>query len=317
MTPPLDVPEPPFSVASALKLGVSPAALREPHMFAPFFGVRGPAPAKDESHEASVRRRAEAFAVQMSSAEFLCLVAACVLWEAPLPRRVFSEWGDEGVKVERPLDVGVILPARAPRCRGVRGRSVIAGLAHKMVEPTTGFAVTTPATTWAMMGALLGLEDLVALGDHFVREPMRSDDAPALTTIERLAASMGAGRRRGIATLREALPLIRTRSRSRQETRTRLTLVEAGLPEPELNWPVVVDGKVVALLDLAYPELMLAFEYEGEHHLTDPEQWAADIARLEMLADLGWRVIRATKSDLDAQRAAFIARARRAYRARG
>ena len=255
----------PFAVSTALSRGVTPGALRRRGLFTPFFGVRSAVPPTDERPEQSVLRRADAFAVRMASTEFYCLVAACVLWGAPLPPHVFAERNDADVGVGA-LDVGVILPARAPRGRGVRGRSVIGGLAHVVCEPASGRRVATQVTTWAMMGGLLGVEDLVVLGDYFVREPMRSDDPPALTTVDRLAGAMDAGRRRGIAGLREALPLVRTRSRSRQETRTRLALLAAGLPEPELNWPVIADGGIVALIDLAYPGLMLAFEYEGEHH---------------------------------------------------
>ncbi|MFB8388343.1 hypothetical protein ACFC3F_14490 [Microbacterium sp. NPDC055910] len=306
----------PFAVSSALALGVGAGRLRGRDLDTPFFGVRSGTPPPNERGEASVRRRANAFAVRMRSTEFFCLVSACALWGAPLPNWIFSERDAEGSHADRPLDVGVLLPARAPRGSGVRGRSVKPGLAHIVTEPATGLRATSPAATWAMMGALLSVEDLVVLGDYFVREPMRREDPPALTTVDQLAAMMTAGRRRGIAALRESLPLIRIRSRSRQETRTRLTLVDGGLPEPELNWPVVVDGRIVALIDLAYPELLLGFEYEGEHHLTDPEQWATDITRIEMLADLGWRIIRVVKSDLKSERAPFLARARGAYRAR-
>lgn len=189
-------------------------------------------------------------------------------------------------------------------------------MASVVREPSSGFRVTSPASTWAMMGALLDVEDLVALGDAFVRVPMRPGDPPAMTTIDRLRSAVGAGRRLGAAALREALPQIRLRSRSTQETRARLRLLDGGLPEPSLNFPVVVDGKIAALLDLAYPKLLLAFEYEGEHHLSDPVQWAADIRRLEMLADLGWRIVRVTKSDLGEHLDQFIARAAAAYRAR-
>lgn len=86
----------------------------------------------------------------------------------------------------------------------------------------------------------------------------------------------------------------------------------AGLPEPSLNWPVVVEGTVAALVDLAYPERKVGFEYEGEQHLTDPRQWARDIRRYELLADLGWRIIRVTRSDLAQYRAQFVERARAA-----
>ncbi len=245
----------------------------------------------------------------MRECEFFCLVAAAVAWGAPLPASVFHH-RDGNRLVERPLDVGVFLPSRASRARGVRGTSISEGMGSVRTEPVSGLRVTSPATTWAMMGAMLCRDDLVALGDAFVREPMRRGDPPALATIAELAASLEAGRRRGATTLREALSLTRTRSRSRKETETRLVLVAAGLPEPSLNHPVVVEGKVVALVDLAYPDRKVGIEYEGEQHLTDPRQWARDIRRYEMLADLEWRIIRVTASDLAQHREELVARVR-------
>ncbi len=251
----------------------------------------------------------------MRECEFLCLVAAAVAWGAPLPLSVFRIRDGSNRLVERPLDVGVLLPSRASRARGVRGTSIAAGMGSVRTEPVSGLHVTSPATTWAMMGALLQRDDLVALGDAFVREPMRSGDPPALSTIAELTAALEAGRRRGAVTLREALSLVRTRSWSRKETETRLVLMAAGLPEPSLNWPVVVEGRVVALIDVAYPEREVGFEYAGEQHLTDPRQWARDIRRYEMLADLGWRIIRVTASDLAQHRVQFVDRARAALTA--
>lgn len=246
----------------------------------------------------------------MRDSEFFCLVTAAVLWDAPLPASAFVSLCDRGLRLERPLDVGVLLPARASRVAGVRGRSLQPALASIRSDPATGFRVTDPATTWAMMGALLSRDDLIALGDGLVREPMRRGDPPALATVEDLAAALAAGRRCGADALRTALPLIRTRSRSRRETATRLLILAARLPEPELNWPIVMDGVVVAMVDLAYPEIRVGFEYEGEQHLTDPAQWAKDIRRYELLADLGWRIVRVTKSDLSSHRAEFLARVR-------
>jgi hypothetical protein len=244
--------------------------------------------------------------------EHFCLVAAAVLWGAPLPDYVFIEVDRHGRRSERRLDVGVILPARAPRGRGVRGRSTLPGLCSVRDEASTGLRVTSPASTWAMLGELLTVEDLVAVGDHMVREPMREGDPPALCTVEELLAALDAGRRPGAAKLRRALKLVRTRSRSRQETRLRLAILSAGMAEPDLNWPLVESGRIVALIDLAYPARKVAIEYEGEHHLTDPEQWARDIRRYERLAQQGWRVIRVTKSDLTSGRTDLIARIRAA-----
>ncbi|SDG41466.1 Very-short-patch-repair endonuclease [Microbacterium pygmaeum] len=305
----------PFLAAQARLLGVSPSRLRASDLRSPYHGTRAGEMPAIETMEDSVRRRALEYSPAMRSAEFFCLVAAAVLWGAPLPFYAFQVPSNEDGFTERPVDVGVILPARAARGRGVRGRSIRAGWGSVRTDPATGLRLTSPATTWAMMGPILGRDDLVALGDGFVREPMRSDDPPALATIGELTAAVDVGRRPGVRALREALPLIRTRSRSRKETQTRLVLTDARLPEPELNFPVLVGGSIVALIDLAFPELLLGFEYEGEQHLIDPEQWASDIRRYEMLTSLGWRIIRVTKSDLRAQRANFVARARAAYSA--
>lgn len=261
-------------------------------------------------------RRVGEYAARMPPTQFFCLVSACVLWNAPLPPSVFFTFTDDGAWKDRPLDVGVTLPARAPRCGGVRGRSVNPGWAEVVEHPVSGLPLTSPASTWAMMGQFLGDEDLIALGDAMVREPMHPDDPPALASLAALDAAIAVGRRPGIPRLREALPFIRTRSRSRQESRLRLALTrDARLPEPSLNWPVYIDEILVAMIDVAYPELRLGFEYEGEHHLTDATQWAKDIRRYEMLVDLGWRIIRVTKSDLDVERTGFIRRARAAVAA--
>jgi hypothetical protein len=120
----------------------------------------------------------------------------------------------------------------------------------------------------------------------------------------------------GVGKLRAALPSIRTRSASRPETRCRLALVEAGLPEPALNFDVVEHGRALGCVDLAYPELRIAIEYEGEHHLLDPEQWARDIERYDRLREAGWVVIRVTKTELFRSPNLLIARVRRARAAR-
>ena len=71
-----------------------------------------------------------------------------------------------------------------------------------------------------------------------------------------------------------------------------MTLVDDGLPEPLLNFDVFWDGVWIARVDLAYPELKIAIEYEGAHHQTDPNVFADDIARRELMEAAGWLVIR-------------------------
>jgi very-short-patch-repair endonuclease len=48
---------------------------------------------------------------------------------------------------------------------------------------------------------------------------------------------------------------------------------------------------------MGWPEFMVAVEYDGEHHRTDPLQYRKDIRRLETLDRLGWIVIRVIAGD--------------------
>jgi hypothetical protein len=82
------------------------------------------------------------------------------------------------------------------------------------------------------------------------------------------------------------------------ESRSRLVLVLRGLPRPELQYRVFDEcGEFIARLDMAYPPLKLAMEYDGRDHL-DAWQQASDARRLNLLDAAGWSVLRFTASDL-------------------
>ncbi|MBT2516509.1 DUF559 domain-containing protein [Streptomyces sp. ISL-90] len=100
------------------------------------------------------------------------------------------------------------------------------------------------------------------------------------------------------------------------ETLMRLLLVAGGLPEPLIGVPVPVgDGSIVLHPDLAYPDLRIAIEYEGDDH-RDAGRWHRDIERRELFEDAGWRVIRVTSRAVFHEPERLIARVRRACEAR-
>jgi very-short-patch-repair endonuclease len=74
------------------------------------------------------------------------------------------------------------------------------------------------------------------------------------------------------------------------ETRVRMALWAGGLPPPHLQFTVPAGGKV-RRLDLAYPEAMLAIEYDGEDHRTQ-ERARLDLEREAALVALGWTILR-------------------------
>jgi hypothetical protein len=157
----------------------------------------------------------------------------------------------------------------------------------------------------------------VAVGDAIVRQPRIPGphgrvERPPLGTQEELGRAIDAGRRIGVARLRLALPRVRGGSASRPETWARLVLVDAGLPEPELDIDVYDDhGSFIGCVDLAYRHRRIAIEYEGDQHRTDPAQWQRDIEKHQMLADVGWRVVRVGRRQLFTETAAYVRRVRR------
>jgi hypothetical protein len=97
---------------------------------------------------------------------------------------------------------------------------------------------------------------------------------------------------RGVRRLNETLKLMDAGAESPQETRTRLVLIDGGFPRPTTQIPVLADDGSSFYLDMGWENIMVAVEYDGQHHRTDPDIYAKDIARLEKLHRKGWIVIR-------------------------
>ena len=95
---------------------------------------------------------------------------------------------------------------------------------------------------------------------------------------------------------REALHLVRVGADSPPETELRLALIEAGLPEPELQVPGDPQDRFARIVDLGYRAWRLALQYDGEHHRSR-EQQARDARRDGWLQDHGWRSLRLTADD--------------------
>ncbi len=154
-----------------------------------------------------------------------------------------------------------------------------------------GVPVTSPCQTFCDMAAKVDLVELVVLGDSLVHQ--------GLVTPRQLreAASAWAGSHR--ARLRRAADLVRRGVESPMETRVRLLLVFAGLPEPQVNIVVSVRGGTVRYrVDLSFPDLLLAIEYDGRQHAESTTQWAKDITRREDLDGEHWRLIVLRSTDV-------------------
>ncbi|MEQ3548940.1 hypothetical protein WIS52_00540 [Pseudonocardia nematodicida] len=99
---------------------------------------------------------------------------------------------------------------------------------------------------------------------------------------------------RGAQTLCRVVALADPRAESPQETRLRLLLVLDGLPAPHVQYRLLERwGREWARFDLAYPEALLAIEYDGEEH-----DDALDRARDLRASGLGWHTLRLLHKDL-------------------
>lgn len=103
---------------------------------------------------------------------------------------------------------------------------------------------------------------------------------------------------RGLRRLETSLVLVDAGAQSPRESYLRLMIVDAGLPRPRTQIPVLsADGRLFAYLDLCWPDLMVAVEYDGDHHRVERFQYVKDIRRLEALERMGWLVIRVVVED--------------------
>jgi hypothetical protein len=177
-------------------------------------------------------------------------------------------------------------------------------LADDEVIVLRGVPVTTPARTALDLARRYSVERAVAAIDALA-------NATRLKPAE-IDELVGRYRgHRGIALARDSLRLVDAGAESPRETWLRLLLIRNGFPPPITQFVVRDEfGQVIARLDMAWPDLKIAIEYEGDHHRTDRRQFNRDIRRVDALTELGWVVIRVTAEDTEGAIIHWVANAR-------
>jgi hypothetical protein len=103
--------------------------------------------------------------------------------------------------------------------------------------------------------------------------------------------------RRGIHRAQMLLALATGKAESPPESILRLIVVEAGFPVPEAQHEITsVEGRRLYVLDIAWPDLRIALEYDG--FAAHEERRDQDAERDRRMAGRGWITIRATAADL-------------------
>jgi len=270
-----DLPTKPFTTAQARELGISKKQL----IAAVGSGevrrvLRGVYQRTDEPD--TVENRAAAAALVLASGSVLRDRSAA--WLHGIDVFTYAEHG-----VVPPLET-CVGRFRAPSDRlGVDGGT--RDLAPDDVMTIQGVRVTTPLRTALDLGCNLRRRDALAALDQFMR-------THGLTREQLAQGALKFFRRRGVIQLRQLIPHANERSESPRESWTRLEIVDAGLPCPELQFWIEIDGMPTYRIDLAYPCLRVAVEYDGdEFHLRTEEQKRHDAERREWLRQNGWSVI--------------------------
>ena len=212
----------PFTLQRGLDAGLTERVLRGPTYQRLLHGVYAPA-----GLAATTRVRARAALLLAPEGAVVARHTAAALWGGVVPASP---------------DIQLVIPPGSRlRVSGVdaRVRRRPATLWHN------GLPMTSPAQTFLDLAGDLDLVDMVVLGDSLVRT--------GVTTPEQLVATAAAYRGRRARLARRAAAYVRQGVDSPMESRLRMLLVLAGLPEPVVNHALrdETTGRVRYRLDLS------------------------------------------------------------------
>jgi hypothetical protein len=268
-------PGDPFTTASARDVGLSAKALRwlttGGFVRHPIQGVYVAADVED-----SIELRCEMLGLVLPSDCFVCDRTAA-----------WIHVGDRALAPNEHLVVPPIScfrPSDAGRLRNGLSASGERAIAPRDLVEVGGIVVTTPLRTALDLGRLQPTADLKLHG----MDCMLS--LKAFTHDELLAEIPRFNRQRGVVELRVLGPLADGGSESFGETALRRRWRAAGVPKPQTQISVLVDGREVYRLDMGLEDLLFAAEYEGEQwHGGDRSEY--DEERRQWLdRERGWSI---------------------------
>ncbi len=292
----------PFTRADALCAGLSDKRLRtlvqRGYLRRPVPGVYVAAQLPD-----SLALRAEALRLVAPPGCFACDETAAWLHGATMALAPNSHLSLPRVSFFRPADQG-------------RLRNALALSGERRVEPRDlmqvgGLVVTTPLRTALDLGRLRHRDQALSALDAFLSLGLVTVDE-LLGSVERFA------RQRGVVQLRVLAPLADGRAESAGESALRLRWYDAGLPRPELQIPILINGRETFRIDLGIEELLFAAEYDGADFHSSPKQREKDDDRRRFLRErLHWTLevfartsVYGLRQDADVRLRATFVRAR-------
>jgi hypothetical protein len=255
-----------------------------------------------------VLRRAYTTVDTPDSAELCAMAVRAVLPPRAIVWKTAAAWlWGADIRRAGDLDLDVSFP-ESSRLRPQPGlRVALLTVDEEDVCTTQGIRVTTPTRTAFDCLRYARRPDGVIVADHLINTRQ--------CTLEDLGSYVAARKAmRNIRVARRELAHVEPLAQSVQETRTRLLLVDGGLPRPVAQHRVDFPEGDSAYLDLAYPELKIGIEYDGEEW--HKERRAEDERRRRRLERLGWTIIVLHAQDLFRTPDQTLADIRRALRYR-
>ena len=273
----------PFTFTSAMAAGVTPSRLRRNDVVHVSRGLYRPSAWSFELEDAA-RALSE-----VSPGAWVSHVTA-----ARLHCQLLPPWLSDSTELH------LSKPKQLPqvRRRGVIPHNVIAS--EDEIETVEGIRMSTRSRTWLDLARRLSLADLVCVGDQIIRIPRAQfeDRSEPYDTLEGLRALVERHPNlQGIVRAREALELMRVGADSAPESLLRLAMLDANLPEPDLQVALRPGDPASPTADLGYRYRQLAMQYDGGHHLLEAQQFS-DRRRDKAFESAGWTVIVFGKADV-------------------
>lgn len=264
----MDLPDEPFRVRDAAKYGLNrrlrERLQREGVLVQP---VRGVLMRSDD--EGDPVRRAAAVALALPTGAAVCGPVAAWLHGVD-PRAPWQK--------DDPLTLECVVPRGREPCDLPGVVCHVDILDAGDVANMDGVPVTSVERT--------ALDVARTLAPHMALGVLDALAHRSLVDLDRLAARVEEWRRRrGVLQARRLIQLCDPKAESFGESWLRLRILDARFPPPETQiWIADDDGVALYRLDLGWPHLRIAVEYDGLEFHDSPEQRRRDIARRADLA---------------------------------
>lgn len=281
---PEDLTDQSFTVARARRLGLSRSRLRAQDLLTPSREIR-----VRRGVELELVERCRPYAELLPGA-FFSHVTAAQLHGIPLP---YGLQRDTDIHLSR--NRGLAMPRR----KRVTGHRL--ELDPGELTTVSKLPVTSLPRTLLDLAAQLSIDDLVVMGDWMISEHHRNFGKRRIAQVplkdlRRYAEGKAADR--GLRKLRAGIELMRVGVDSPQETRVRLELHRARLPEFTPNTAIMdAVGNPVLWVDLGCRKYRTCIEYDGAHHL-DAGQQSRDNGRDMRTSELGWHQVKLNSHDM-------------------